>query len=320
MTSSSLNAIEVAEILNITKNTVYEMIKRGELPAYKVGRKLRIDKSDLEDYINNQKNTSYNKKVEIQEPILDINLDYSPNTLTSKLQNEEIIISGQDIVLDILSRMIEKQGNNIRSYRSNMGSYNGLYEMYNNRVSIASCHLWDKETDTYNTNFVKKLLPGIPCILINIAYRAQGLYVKKGNPKNINTWHDFKRNDILMINRERGSGVRILIDSKLQSLNISTHILGYDNEESSHLAIASAIARNIADVGVGNEKVCKQVDNIDFIPLQKERYDLVIRKSDLNKAMFKSIINIISSEEFRNELEGLGGYDLKDIGKIIGET
>lgn len=241
-------------------------------------------------------------------------------TAKNSHHDNEIIISGQDIVLDILCRMIDNNIDNIRTYRSNIGSYNGLYEMYNDKVSISSCHLWDSETDTYNTNFVKKLLPGIPCILINIAYRTQGFYIQKGNPKNIKSWNDLNRNDITMVNREKGSGVRVLLDGKLSSFNLSCNINGYDNEETSHLSVASCVARGDADVGIGNEKVSKQVDNIDFIPLQKERYDLVIRKSDLNNQTYQHIVNILSSEEFKNEIKGLGGYDLKDIGKIMYQT
>lgn len=310
MSSSSLNAMEVAQILNITKNTVYEMIKRGELPAYKVGRKIRIDRADIDAYINNQKKTP----TSITENLI------LERTTDNSSTHEEIIISGQDIVLDILGKMIEDKVKNTRIYRLNIGSYSGLFEMYHNRVSICSCHLWDKDTDTYNTDFVKRLLPGIPCVLINIAYRTQGFYVQKGNPKNIQTWEDLNKKNITMVNREKGSGARILLDSKLQSLNLSTNISGYENEETSHLAVASYIAREKADVGIGNEKVSKQVDNIDFIPLQRERYDLVIRKSYLEKPIFKVIMDLISSNEFKNEIEGLGGYDLKDIGKIISET
>lgn len=312
--NSSLNAMEVAQMLNITKNTVYEMIKRGELPSYKVGRKIRIDKTDVENYINNQKNTFTNKNILSLEPTVNINME------SSSVKSGEIIISGQDIILDILCRMIETRTKNIRTYRSNIGSYNGLYDMYNNKVSISSCHLWDSETDTYNISFVKKLLPGVSCTLINIAYRVQGFYVKNGNPKNIKTWNDLNRTDITMINREKGSGVRILLDGKLNSLNLSNDIKGYENEETSHLSVASCVARGDADVGIGNEKVSKQVDSIDFIPLQKERYDLVIKNSDLNNPVYKSIVDILSSKEFKIELEGIGGYDLKDTGKIVGQT
>jgi putative molybdopterin biosynthesis protein len=225
------------------------------------------------------------------------------------------------MILDILSRNIESSLPSIKSYRSYMGSYNGLYNLYNNKASIASSHLWDWETSEYNIDFVKKLLPGIPCTIINLTYRTQGFYVQKGNPKNINGWEDLKRDDLSYVNREIGCGVRVLLDGKLRELNISSNeINGYNYEENSHLAVASAVARGKVDFGIGIEKVAKQIDNIDFIPLQKERYDLVIKTNDLENPIYKQILNIINSDTFKDELEGLGGYDLKDTGKIIAET
>ena len=202
-----------------------------------------------------------------------------------------------------------------------MGSYNGLINLYNDKASIASSHLWDWETSEYNVDFVKKLLPGIPCTIINLTYRIQGFYVQKGNPKNIHGWDDLKRYDINYINREIGCGVRVLLDGKLRELEIpSSKINGYNSEENSHLAVASAVARGKGDFGLGIEKVAKQIDNIDFIPLQKERYDLVIKTENLENPIYKEILSIINSDEFKDELAGLGGYDLKDTGKIIAET
>ena len=114
---------------------------------------------------------------------------------------------------------------------------------------------------------------------------------------------------------------RVLLDGKFRELNISSNeINGYNYEENSHLAVASAVARGKGDFGIGIEKVAKQIDNIDFIPLQKERYDLVIKTNDLENPIYKQILNIINSDTFKDELEGLGGYDLKDTGKIIAET
>lgn len=305
---SSLTPVEVAELLKITKNTVYELIKRGELPSYKVGKKIRVDIKDVEEYINSQKtgkvkDTHFNNK----------NIDIS--------NNSKIIISGQDVILDILARYVEKKLDGVNTFRSYIGSYNALYELYNGRVSIASSHLWDFETDEYNGPFVKKLLPGIPCVLINLAYRMQGFYVAKGNPKEIKTWEDLTRPNITLVNREKGAGTRVLLDGKLRLLNFNgNHIKGYDNEELSHLGVASTVSRGIADVGLGNEKAALQVNNIDFIPLHKERYDLVIKKEDLQNPVYKTIINIINSAEFKAELQGLGGYDLTDTGKIIAEV
>ena len=321
---SSLTPLEVSELLKITKNTVYELIKRGELPSYKIGKKIRIDMHDVEEYINNQKS---NSKPSINRNIINNSLNNNISNITTNNislnnpTNSEIIISGQDILLDVLARYIEEILPDYTILRSYKGSYNGLYDLYNNKVSIASCHLWDGDNDSYNFDYVKRLLPGTPCILVNLAYRLQGFYVAKGNPLNINSFEDLTNKNIKFINREKGSGVRVLLDEKLRLLNIDPNsINGYYNEENSHLAVASTVGRGDANVGLGNKKASMQVETIDFIPLQTERYDLIIKKSDLNNPIYQNIISILSSEKFKNELDGIGGYDLKDLGKIISTT
>ena len=222
MNSTSLTPLEVAEILKITKNTVYELIKRGEIPAYKVGKKLRIDKEDIENYINSQKGivSSPNNQPQKEVTINEMNVDNEIN-----LDEKSIIICGQDMILDILGRNLESALPSIKSFRSYMGSYNSLYNLYNNKVSVASAHLWDWETAEYNVGFVKKLLPGIPCIIVNLAYRMQGFYVQKGNPKNIQQWSDLGREDLSYINREKGCGVRVLLYGKLRELDIPSNKL-----------------------------------------------------------------------------------------------
>ena len=177
MNSTSLTPLEVAELLKITKNTVYELIKRGELPAYKVGRKLRIDKEDIDNYIKSQKSSTISSPYTQQQEITLNDIPSEKNE--TKLDDKSIIICGQDMILDILSRNIESSLPSIKSYRSYMGSYNGLYNLYNNKASIASSHLWDWETSEYNIDFVKKLLPGIPCTIINLTYRNQGFCSKR---------------------------------------------------------------------------------------------------------------------------------------------
>lgn len=305
----ALNAIEVAELLNITKNTVYELVKRGELPAYKVGKKLRIDKSDVKEYIDNQKHKKTVSKSNLNK-IHEVKSDYN---------DDSIVLTGQDIILDILANLI--QGEGYRVLRSNMGSYMGLLSLYMGEVTLCTSHMWDGHSDTYNEPYVRSLVPGTSCVIINLAYRIQGFYVKKGNPKKIAKWEDIAKDGIRLINREKGAGTRVLLDEKMKKLGINVkNITGYYNEETSHLSIASAVARGDADVGIGSEKVALQVGAVDFIPMQKERYDLIIKKETLEDEKYERIIEIIKSNQFKKEIEGLGGYDTKDTGKIMAIT
>ncbi len=303
---SALTPLEVAEILKISKNTVYELIKRGELNGYKVGKKIRIDRSDVEEYKNSTKNNKAKSY-----PLVNNEAAYS----------SEFIISGQDIMLDIMVRHLGKNYKEFHALRSYEGSYNGLYKLYQGKVQIATAHLWDGDTGVYNVPYVKRMLPGVPAVIVHLAKRMQGFYIVKGNPKNIKGLEDLKRSDITIVNREKGSGTRVLLDEHLRKLNISpSSIKGYDIECSSHLGIASAVSRGEADIGLGNEKSSLQVTDIDFIPLHQESYELIIKKEDIDKPSFQAVLKVIRSEELKRELEGIGGYNLTDIGKITAET
>lgn len=325
MPNEILTPQEVADMLKISKCTVYELIKRKELNGYKVGNKLRIDIGDVEEYkLKNRKlrGEKANKNIvsnTISEPNLQRNNIYSEIEDNSNLSN--FIICGQDNLLDILSRHLRyhSKGNNVlRAYE---GSYNGLSALYRNQVHAVATHIWDRETGEYNTPFVKGMLPGIPTIILNLCYRVQGFYVAKNNPKQIKEWKDLKREDITIINREPGSGSRVLLDQHLRLNGIDVgDVKGYEKETFSPMAIVSAVARGSADLGVGTERTFLHSKEIDFIPIQKERYDLVVRKDRVSEYQIKAIVEILSSESFKDELAELRGYDFSDSGKIVGET
>ena len=301
---------EVARILKITRFTVYEMIKRGDLPAYRIGRKVRVEAKDLEQYVHNRKSTG---KREGAAPVS------TPGTSGLSL-DDEIVFCGQDVILDILTRYLAAAFPQTRVLRSYVGSLDGLNAMYHGRVNAVTTHLWDSDSDTYNVPYVRRLLPGYRTVLINLAFRTEGFYVKKNNPKEIHDWQDLTRSEVQFVNRERGSGARVLLDEKLRLLAIdAARICGYRQEERSHLAVASCVARGDADVGLGIEKVALQVQGLDFIPLQKERYDLVIKKEDQNKPLFLKLLEILRSQAFKNEVKGMGGYDLSRTGEIVAE-
>lgn len=312
--TTALNAQDVADILKIAKNTVYVLIKRGELNSYKVGRKIRFTRADVDDYIARSK--------AIQPPPPAANLvqraQHDLMDFTSSSPHD-FVICGQDLMLDVLSSQVE-HAHGIRTLRSYTSSYSSLINLYQGNVQIATAHLWDGDTNSYNIPFVKRLLPGIPAIIIHLTYRLQGLYVAKGNPKNIRSWNDFSRSDIKMINREKGAGSRVLLDEHLRLLKIDGHsINGYLRESQSHFAVASIVSQGGADVAVGQEKVAIQMKNIDFIPLQKERYELVIKKSDLSSPAIQAVLTILRSDQYRMEFEGIAGYDISEMGDLVAE-
>ncbi|KUO78259.1 MAG: excisionase [Desulfosporosinus sp. BRH_c37] len=301
---------EVAKILNISKYTVYELIKRDELAAYHIGRKVRVDGADIEAFKRNLKNvTTFAATAPTTSPSSYSSLD------------EGLVICGQDIILDILTRYLEKQFPQVHFLRRYIGSVDGLMALYRGLANVVTAHLWDSDTNEYNTPYVRRLLPGHPTCIINLVYRMEGFYVAKGNPKQITTWSDLTKPEVRFINRERGSGARVLFDEQLRISGIKrTDIQGYGDEEMTHLAVASKVARGEADVGLGIEKVAMQFVNLDFIPLHKERYDLVIRQEDLERPHFQALMSILKSPSFRNEVMGIGGYDISRMGEIIAEV
>jgi putative molybdopterin biosynthesis protein len=302
---------EVAKILNISKYTVYELIKRDELAAYHIGRKVRVDGADIEAFKRNSKNVT---------PFAASALPPTSPSSYSSL-DEGLIICGQDIVLDILTRYLEKRFPQVHFLRRYIGSVDGLMALYRGLANVVTAHLWDSDTNEYNTPFVRRLLPGHPACIINLVYRMEGFYVAKENPKHITTWTDLTKPEVRFVNRERGSGARVLLDEQLRISGINRKdILGYGDEEMTHLAIASKVARGEADVGLGIEKVAMQFINLDFIPLHKERYDLVIHQEDLERPHFQALLSILKSPSFRNEVMGIGGYDISRMGEIIAEV
>jgi putative molybdopterin biosynthesis protein len=270
---------------------------------------MRIDGADL---------ANYKKKTKGGPPFVPNVFQPSPG-FPFDSQNG-LIICGQDAVLDILTRHLERQMRNVRFLRQYAGSIEGLIALYNRTANLATAHLWDGDSGEYNVPYVRRYLPGLRALVVNLFYRMEGFYVAPGNPKRIKEWIDLSRDDVRFVNRERGSGARVLLDEKLRKLDIdSRRIIGYDSEETSHLAVASCVARGNADVGLGTEKAAMQVKNVEFVPLQKERYDIVLLKHDLEKPHFQTLLAILKSKTFQNEVEGMGGYDIANMGEVMAE-
>jgi putative molybdopterin biosynthesis protein len=191
--------------------------------------------------------------------------------------------------------------------------------LYQNKVDITACHLFDGKN--YNASYVRALMPGIPAVMINLSYRTQGFYIQKGNPKGITGWEDLKRKEITVLNRRPGSSARILLDTQLKRMKISaSSVKGYDTIMKSHLTMAAAIAAGEADLAIGTERISRQMDGIDFIPLMTERYDLVVRKEMLETEPVQAVLKILNDAVFRKEISRFSGNDYRHLGTIIGEV
>ena len=308
--NKSLSTQEVADILHVSKSTIYDLIRRGEIHSYKIGRKVRFTQDDVDAYIARSRHEHSTRPVK--------NIDTHSTLLTPDKQDvPELIISGQDVVLDILANYLQQEG--VHTARTYLNSFEGLLSLYQDNIQVAACHLFDGFD--YNTSFVRSLMPGVPAVLVNISYRTQGFYVQKGNPKNVKGWSDLGRDDITVLNRRVGSSARILMDTQLKRLGIpASQVKGYDRIMKSHLTMAAAIAAGEADLAIGTERISRQIEKLDFIPLLEERFDFVIKKEMLETEALQKLIKVLNMPAFRKEIAHFSGNDYRDLGKIITEV
>ena len=308
--NKSLSTQEVADILHVSKSTIYDLIRKGEIHSYKIGRKVRFTQDDVDAYIARSRHEHSTRPVK--------NIDTHSTLLTPEKKDvPDLIISGQDVVLDILANYLQQEG--VHTARTYLNSFEGLLSLYQDNIQVAACHLFDGFD--YNTSFVRSLMPGVPAVLVNISYRTQGFYVQKGNPKNVIGWSDLGREDITVLNRRVGSSARILMDTQLKRLGIpASQVKGYDRIMKSHLTKAAAIAAGEADLAIGTERISRQIENLDFIPLLEERFDFVIKKEMLETEALQKLIKVLNMPAFRKEIAHFSGNDYRDLGKIITEV
>ena len=224
------------------------------------------------------------------------------------------IVGSHDLALNLLVDLLRQRSDGIEIEVSSAGSLGGLIALQEERAHLAGIHLLDEETGEYNYPYIKRILPSRAIAIINLAYRIQGLMLSLGNPKEIKGLMDLQRPEVIFINRQKGSGTRVLLDLQLRQNGISTsEIRGYEREVDTHLAIASSIAKREADVGLGIEAAARSC-GLDFLPLFRERYDLVMPKENHDSKLFAPLLELITSEDFKKVVDQVGGYDTSQTG------
>jgi molybdate-binding protein len=201
-----------------------------------------------------------------------------------------------------------------------VGSLGGLMALRKGTCHLAGSHLLDTETGEYNISYIKRYLKGLKVSVFHLSLRDQGLILAKGNPKAIKSLEDLRRKDITFVNRQAGSGTRVLFDYRLAKLGIGPEsIKGYEHEEFTHMAVAVDVLSGAADCGVGIYAAARALD-LDFIPLEKEQYDLLIPSALVESPPMRLLLETIRSQEFKDRVMALGGYDPSKSGEFWKEV
>ena len=234
-----------------------------------------------------------------------------------KLQNTLVVIGSHDPLLDELGDMLHLENPELYMSSSHVGSMGGIMAIRRGEAHAAGCHLLDTNDGTYNRSFIRKYFPKGGVRLISCVGRQQGLMVAKGNPLNIQKFADIAGKGVRYVNRQKGSGTRILTDYLCKQENLDTAaIYGYDREELTHTSVAAQIGSGSADAGMGVYSAAKLYD-LDFIPICVEEYDLMIPDHAWDTPMVRELLTILKSDAFREKILSLGGYTVDNPGEII---
>ncbi|WP_094547962.1 molybdopterin biosynthesis protein [Petroclostridium xylanilyticum] len=236
----------------------------------------------------------------------------------NEIRNTVNIIGSHDPLIDIAADLmrIKYPGQYVSS--SHVGSLGGIMAIKRSETHLAGIHLLDEETGEYNTSYIKKYLANEKIAVVKGVRRIQGLMVAPGNPKNIKSITDICGSGLRYVNRQKGSGTRILLDYMLKKGGITAgKIYGYEREEYTHMSVAALVAAGSADTGLGIYSAAK-IYGLDFIPICEEQYDFIVPERHLELVTVRQFIDILRSSEFKNLLEKMGGYVVNDAGKIIG--
>ncbi len=300
MSREIMNTKEVARYLGLNEKRIYQLAKQGEIPATRIGGKWIFPRALMDQWILERAKGNLKGEVDVPSHIL-------------------VVMGSNDFAWEIVNHMLRDAPYHVVASLANVGSIAGLIALEQGMAHVAGVHLFDPQTGQYNLPYLPKFLPGKEVAVFHLFNRRQGLLVKRDNPLKIEGISDLSRPEIRFVNRQKGSGTRLLLDHELRHEGIDPETIhGYHNEMDTHLSVAMEILRGRADCGMGVASIAKSL-GLGFIPMREESYDLMVPKENLSLPQVKFLIKVIRSTEFAEALEGVGGYGLKGVGEKIWE-
>lgn len=233
------------------------------------------------------------------------------------LESTIFVIGSHDLTLDLMAQFLAPRQRRLASV--NVGSLGGILALKRGETHLAGSHLLDPASGEYNLAYIKEHLPTIPLRVVTLVGRTQGLFLAAGNPKGIQGLADLSRSEIVFVNRQRGSGTRLLLDYHLGQGRIPPgEIQGYDHEEYTHLAAAALVASGRADCALGIE-AASQALQLDFLPLYTERYDLIIPSEYAESDLLAPLLELLENPAFQQAVGERPGYDVSQMGQLVAE-
>ncbi len=227
-----------------------------------------------------------------------------------------VVIGSHDPLLDEVADLLRIADPSLSMSSSHVGSMGGIMAVKRGEAHAAGVHLLDEESGGYNTAFIRRYFPQGGVCLVECVGRTQGLMLPPGNPKGVAGIRDLTAPGLRYVNRQKGSGTRILIDYLCKKEGIdAAEICGYDREEFTHTSVAVQIASGTADAGMGIYSAAK-LYGLDFLPVCMEQYDLLIPDSAWDTEPVQRLIDVLQSQAFRDRLEAMGGYQADRPGRI----
>jgi putative molybdopterin biosynthesis protein len=301
MAEEMMSTKEVAKYLGIHEKQVYALIKSKKIPSTRVTGKWVFPRKLIDEWIESNAKTGLGQA----------------RQKSKRIEGGLLASGSNDPILDMLQTFMRKSYPEFYIFSANTGSTDGLKALNMGYTDIAWSHLFDPKSGEYNIPFLSNYLPNVKPVVVNLFHRDLGFIVAPKNPFRIRGFEDLAQKGVRLINRQKGSGTRVLLDHHLKQLQISpSKIDGYGREVYTHFEVGLSVLSKEADVGIATIAVSKLL-GLPFIPITQENFDMILDQSTFFEKGIQAFIEILISQEFRNRVEKLGSYDFKNSGKIL---
>jgi putative molybdopterin biosynthesis protein len=304
MSEEMMSTKEVARYLGVHEKQVYALVKSKRIPSTRITGKWVFPKRLIDEWIETHAKQGLEKARE----------------KSARMSGALLACGSNDPILDMLQTTMKKTYPEFLILSANTGSTEGLKALNSGYTDLAWSHLLDPKSGQYNIPFLPAYVPDVKAVVVNLFHRELGLIMAPKNPFSIKGFEDLSKKGVRLVNRQKGSGTRVLLDHHLKQLKIPPSKLeGYDKEVYTHFEVGLSILSKEADVGIATIAVAKLL-GLPFIPIAKESFDMILEQKTFFHKGIQTFIEVLNSKEFRQRVEPIGAYDFKDSGKILYST